>query len=136
MLRGVAELDYAYLADYVSLQDSKLTAVGASFTFAAVPAVPFQFMVGVAGRVRATSTEAVPIEIKVTPPDESYEMYFSGDLQAGPAARPYGDGMVGLLFAINMQLPVESPGLYVFDILVAGTQARRLAFEIELTEAL
>lgn len=132
----MAELDYAYLADFVSLQDGKLTAVGASFTFAAVPSVPLQMMLGVGGRVRAETVEGpVPIEIKVTPPDDSFEMVFSGDLQAGPNARPYSGGLVGLLFAINMQIPVESPGLYTADIAVQGTHARRLAFEIELTEA-
>ena len=131
----MAELDYAYLADYVSLQDGKLTAVGASFTFAALPSVPTPVAVGIAGRVRAHIDEgAVQVEIKVTPPKESFEMSFSGDLHAGPRARPYGDGMVGLLFAINMQLPVEEAGLYEFEILIDGVKARRLAFEIELVD--
>ncbi|KDA05222.1 hypothetical protein DC31_02170 [Microbacterium sp. CH12i] len=132
----MAELDYAYLADFVSLQEGKLTAVGASFTFAAVPSMPIQMMLGVAGRVRAHVIEGpVPIEVKITPPDDSFAMSVNGDLQPGPHARPYGDGMVGLLFAINTQLPVDRPGLYTFDILIQGTHARRLAFEIELAEA-
>lgn len=128
----MAELDYAYLADYVSLQDGKLTTIGASFTFAAVPSVPIQMMVGVAGRVRASITEGpITIEVKATPPDDSFEMVFAGEVGAGPDARPYGDGIVGLLFAINMQLPVTAFGLYSFEIHVQGQLARRLAFEVE-----
>lgn len=132
----MAELDYAYLADYVSLQDGKITAVGASFTFAGVPSLPMQMMLGVAGRVRAHVKEgSVPIEIRVTPPDDQFTMSFTGELQVGPNPRPYGEGMLGLLFAVNLQLPVENLGLYSCDIFVNDEHARRLAFEIELTGA-
>jgi hypothetical protein len=135
MLMAVAELDYAYLADYVSIQEGKLTAVGASFTFAATASLPIQSTVGVAGRVRAKATESVEIEIRITPPDDAFHLSFTGTLDAGPKARPYGDGNVGLLFAINTELPIDRVGLYTYDIYVDGVHSRRLAFEIEQTDA-
>ena len=131
----MAELDYAYLADFVALQDGKLTSVGASFTFAMVPSVPLQMQLGIGGRVRAKVDEGdVAIEIRIAAPNDSLMLTLSGDLRAGDMARPYGDGMVGLLFAINTPIPIEEPGLYTFDISIQGAPARRLAFEIELAD--
>lgn len=128
----MAELDYAYLADYVALQDGKLTAVGASFTFVQVESLPSFMDLGIGGRVRAKETECpVPMDITVSGPTDSYQMSYNGDLNPGPMHRPYAGGTVGLLFALNLQVPLDAAGLYEITISIEGRSVRRLAFEVE-----
>lgn len=132
MLIPMAELDYAYLADYVALQDGKLTAVGASFTFVQVESLPSVMDLGIGGRVRAKEPECpVAMDITVLGPADRYEMSYGGHLNPGPMHRPYGDGTVGLLFALNLQVPLDTTGLYEIRISIEGRQVRRLAFEVE-----
>lgn len=128
----MAELDYAYLAEFAAVQDGKLTAVGASFTHVAVPALPAGMSIGIAGRIRAhAGDDAVAINIKVTGPSDTFDLEMAGMLEAGGVVRPYGDGKVGLLFALNTQIPLMAQGLYVIDIALDGENARRLAFDVE-----
>ena len=131
----MAELDYAFLADYVALQDGKLTSVGASFTFVQSASLPTVMDMGIGGRVRAKAAETpVAMEISISSPHNDYEMSYSGHLTPGPLHRPYGDGIVGLLFAINVQLPIDVPGLYEVNISLEGKPVRRLAFEVEMPQ--
>lgn len=132
-IRRMAELDYAYLADFAAVQEGKLNAIGASFTFVRVHQVPAIHTLFIAGRVRAGIEDGdVPISVQITPPDESYKIDMGGFLNAGPDAIPYGDGKVGLLFVVNAQLPLVATGLYTVIVSVEGNVARRLAFEVEL----
>lgn len=128
----MAELDYAYLADYVVVQDGKLTAVGASFTFMRVPALGGELSVGIGGRIRSTVEQGtVEVNLRVTAPEDTFQIEFNGIIDAGPDARPYGDGKVGLLFALNAKLPAIAAGLYRVEVLLGGEVARELAFELE-----
>lgn len=125
-----AELDYAYLADYAQVSDGKITAVGASFTFVNVVEFPTIFPLAIAGRIRVPiAKDTVRMRIEITPPDGEYELALEGDLIAS-SPKPYDD-KVGLLFAVNTQLPINKAGLFVFNIEVDGKFARRLAFEVE-----
>src|SRR5699024_3870914 len=65
--RLMAELDYAFLADYAVVENGRLTAVGASFTHLQVPSLPFQKSLSAALRVRvpaAASTFDLKIELR------------------------------------------------------------------------
>lgn len=132
--RVMAELDYAYLADYVSIQEGKLTAIGASFTFVGVDSLPSSLDIGIAGRVRVDAgTRAVDMEVRISGPSDSHETTYRGELRPGETHRPYGNGTLGLLFALNAQMVLESSGLYEVNIYLEGEHARRLAFEVEDT---
>lgn len=131
----MAELDYAFLADFASVQGGKLTAVGASFTHLRAHKLPAARPFALAGRIR-TEPGAGPteLEIAVRGPDGSFEMSFMGEIEAGPETRPYGpegEQRVGLLFAMNIQLPLPAAGLYTFEISIEGKPVRRLAFDVE-----
>ena len=53
----MAELDYAFLADYATISEGRLTAVGASFTHVFVPQLPVEISFAVAGRLRVREDE-------------------------------------------------------------------------------
>jgi hypothetical protein len=129
----VADLDYAFLADYAKVERSgTLTAVGASFTHLVVPMLPGTHLMSIAGRVRST-IDAGPVSLTatLTPPDtDRFTVAFNMELTAGPEARPYGDGRVGLLFAITTAVPLQSEGLYRVALELEGSIARTLMFDV------
>jgi hypothetical protein len=128
----MAELDYAYLADYAQIENGKISALGASYTHAHVQSLPVTWMTTVVGRIRATEGEGpVPISIKITPPNDAFEINVAGALQPGPGVRPYA-GKVGLLFTFTAQMPLTVEGLYEVLIFINEEQVRRLAFSVEL----
>ena len=129
----MAELDYAFLADYAQIEGGKISALGASYTHAQVDTLPSPWMTTVAGRIRATEGEG-PVEliVKIVPPDNAYEISAAGQIEAGTGVWPY-DGKVGLLFTLTAQMPLVSEGLYEVFVYLNGDQVRRLAFNVELT---
>lgn len=130
----MASLDYAFLADYAKVEPSgTLTAIGASFTYIDVSAVPAARMIAVAGRVRAKDDELVELDLRISGPGEGITIGAAMTLEPGPQARPYGEGRLGHLFAVNVQLPLPSEGLYTAEIKV-GDEVRRLAFEVVVGE--
>jgi hypothetical protein len=130
----VAELDYAFLADYARVDPTgTLTAVGASYTHAIVQSIPTNHLVSVAGRVRSTlGTPPVELEVKFSPPDRGYSLAFTAELIPDNSPSPYEGNKVGLLFAITTGLPIISEGLYEVEIFVDGNAARLLKFEASL----
>jgi hypothetical protein len=128
----MAELDYAYLADYAQIEGGKISALGASYTHARVESIPLGWMTTVVGRIRALEGEGpVSLTVKIVPPNNEYEINAEGQIEAGPDVRPY-DGKVGLLFALTAQMPLVAEGLYEVLISLNGEQVRRLAFNVEL----
>ncbi len=128
----MAELDYAYLADYATVQDGKISAIGASFTHVRPPELPFLFSSAVAGRIRTSVSEGpVALAVEVRPPNEEFEFEVSGMISPGPDVRTYADGNIGLLFTLAMQLTLPASGLYVVNVKLEGEVARRLAFDVE-----
>lgn len=124
----MAELDYAFLADYAAVQAGKLTVIGASFTHVTLSSIPASIPLHVAGRIRAAEGERdIKLGIRVEAPGDGLKIEFDGTVNPGPDVLPY-DGKVGLLFALNIQLPVQSEGLYQVFVSV-GDKTRRLAFE-------
>jgi hypothetical protein len=127
----VADLDYAYLADYAVVQGGKLTAVGASFTHVSIVQLGATFGLSIAGRVRAPEhVAAARLSFHIAAPDDLYVIDAEADI-GGDEARPYR-GRVGLLFAATTVVSLIAEGLYTIDISVDGTQQRRLAFEVSL----
>lgn len=135
MLTIMAELDYAYLADYAQVEGGKISALGASYTHAVVDELPAGWLTTVVGRVRIAEDEApVSLRIEVAPPGNMLRLRTENTLDRAAGVRPY-DGKVGLLFAATLQLPITASGLCTFDIYVNESHARRLAFEVEHTES-
>lgn len=132
--RRVAELDYAFLAEYAKVEPGgNLTAVGASYTHLRVPTFPAGHLVSVAGRVRAHVGDTPALRVVVVTPDESVRIETETQLAAAPDARPYGPGhgTIGLQFALSFVFPLPTPGLYNVDLLLDGDQVRHLAFTAE-----
>lgn len=128
----MAELDYAFLADYAQIEGGKISALGASYTHAVVSELPAPWMTTVAGRIRAVQGEgAVPLAIRIDAPDNAYVMNVEGVIAAGPDVRAY-DGKVGLLFTFTVHMPLVAEGLYEVLVFIADKQVRRLAFVVEL----
>jgi len=129
----MADLDYAFLAEYATVQDGKLTAVGASYTHLIVPQLPISHLLSIAGRVRASvGTDRIPVSIGVVAPDEQYTLQFGTELIPDDTTRPYGD-KIGVLFAATVGITLTTPGLYTVNLSIDGAQARRLAFDVSPT---
>lgn len=128
----MAELDYAFLADYARVDpQGLLTAVGASFTPRRRPRRPGFAPHAVAGRVRARIDEGpVPIRVEIVGPEQSYTLGLATELTAGPNTQPYRDNISGHIFIVDMQMPLPVPGLYVINLYLAEEHARRLAFDV------
>lgn len=126
----MAELDYAFLADYASVQGDKLTVVGGSFTYVEVRGFPALMRLFVTGRIRAKEDEAeIKLNVRVVSPQPGVEIRFEGTISPGPDLRPY-NGKVGLLFAVEVPLPLQAEGLYEVFVAADGKE-RRLAFSVE-----
>lgn len=64
------ELDYAFLADFATIQDGTLTVVGASFTRMVVTEYPTFALLGVAGRIRCDEPDrnTINVTLRITSP--------------------------------------------------------------------
>jgi hypothetical protein len=131
----MADLDYAFLADYAHIEGGKLSALGASYTHAEVLSLGGQWITSIAGRVR-TIVDAPPVElaIRIVAPDGVYEINYSNSLVVSDLARPYDGGKVGILFATTVLLPVVATGLCEVFISIDGVEARRLAFDMSVAQ--
>jgi Family of unknown function (DUF6941) len=130
----VAELDYAFLADFATVDPSgKLTAVGASYTHLFVGGFPGQHLVSVAGRIRAKVGEQPKLLVRMTSPNETVRIDHEMQLAPGPDARPYGPKLdtLGLQFALTVVMPLPSPGLYEITLTLDDEPVRLLAFTAE-----
>lgn len=131
------ELDYAFLAEHAQVASGKLNVMGASYTHLVVDSLPSIHTIAVAGRVR-TPKDAGPVEMSIVftspPGDTQYSIEGSTELEQSSDMRPYGD-RVGLLFASTLQALLPAEGLYEVRVCIAGVEARRLAFSVELRTA-
>lgn len=134
----MAEIDYAFIAEFAKVDPTSgtLTVVGASWTYLTTPQVPCAYALSVAGRIRS-SVEEEEVELSVTfaGPEDVVQIESSGNVGPGGTRRPYGDGRLGLLWALNMQVVLPVEGLYTVDVtLPKYSQTRRLAFEVARQE--
>jgi len=131
--RGMAELDYAYLADYAAVENGRLTAVGASYTHARVSNLDGAWLTAIAGRVRTkVGAAAVALKITIGPEDQSFRMIWENELLPDPDARPYGEGTVGVLFAALISVPLLTAGRYVCEVQLDDVPVRVLVFTVEV----
>ena len=126
----MADLDYAFIADYAQIEGDKLSVIGASFTHVVVKSLDGLFVVSVAGRVRMRADEE-PAELgfRVVGGDGFFEITNTVELMPSETAKPYGDNKVGVLFATSFALPIF-PGLCEVFLSLNGEEVRRLAFDI------
>lgn len=131
----MAELDYAFLADFVQVAGGKMTSVGASFTHVQPVALPALMALGIAARIRAREDEPpVPLGITIEAPDSAYNLHFDASVGRDPSARPY-QGRVGLLVAAMLTIPLPVEGLYTVHLHLQDAVVRRLAFDVEVADA-
>ncbi|GAA1450516.1 DUF6941 family protein [Nesterenkonia lacusekhoensis] len=124
------DLDYAFLAEYARAEGNSLTAIGASFTQIDVPQVPAQFMLYVAGRIRAKEAgDPFPLSLRVGPDDASDRIQLETSLDPKSAVHPYR-GRVGIIFAVGIPLGIDVAGLHRVDIVLGEEQARTLYFSV------
>ncbi|MHA7240013.1 DUF6941 family protein [Arthrobacter sp. TMS1-12-1] len=125
----MADLDYAFLAEFAKVEGNKLTAVGASYTHVQVPSLPSQHLVYVAGRIRAPEgSDAPQVTIRYVSADEAVEIALEASLTV-EHARPYA-GRIGLTFAMGFGVPLSAEGLHNVYIQLDGTDVRHLAFTV------
>ena len=127
----MAELDYAFLAEYAKVEDGKLTAIGASYTHVRFNQIPASHFLAVAGRIRITINENPNLAVRVTSPQDKFEIKLDVPIQDLSLVRTY-NGYAGILFAVNGPIPVFEPGLYEVKIELNGLVVRTLKFEAEI----
>lgn len=125
----MAELDYAFIAEFAKVESGKLTAVGASYLQVQPPAFPAQHAFAVAGRIRAPEdTTSIALTIRINAPG-NMNIVINGTLDPGAETIRY-DGKLAVLFAATASIIVAAPGLCEIFIDVDGQQQRRLAFTV------
>lgn len=130
MVRVMAELDYAFVAEFAKVESGTLTAVGASYLEVRPPAFPAQHSFSVAGRIRAPEdTQAIGLVIRINPPPGNMNIVLNGTLTPGAETVKY-DGKLAVLFTATASIALAAPGLCEIFIEVDGQQQRRLAFSV------
>jgi|SRR6478735_7026310 len=123
----MAELDYAFIAEYAQITDGNLTVVNASFIHVKTP-VPGFLSFAVAGRVRAPADAGeVHLAVRFVAPDPNTAITWR--LGLSTEGHPVYDNKVGILFAIRTTTPLQAHGLYQVFIDIDEQEVRRLAFE-------
>lgn len=129
------DLDYAMLADYAAIQDSKLTVVGASFTRVLVDQVPMQAFLAVAGRARCDEPDRQDIGLTVrviSPGEEPLVIEATNRLDASEEVHPpYLGHKRGIIFAVQIAIPLLTTGTYTVEVDIDETEGvdRTLEFE-------
>jgi hypothetical protein len=125
----MAELDYAFIAEFAKVENGKLTAVGASYLDVRPRAFPAGHSFSVAGRIRAPEgTESIGLKIRINVPG-TVNIVLDGTLNPGPETTPY-DGKIGVLFAASASILLGAEGLCEIFIDIDGDEQRRLAFSV------
>lgn len=124
----MAELDYAYLAEYAQITNGNLTAVNASFVHMRTP-IPSLLNLAVAGRVRAPADAGdVTVDLGFQAPNEDAPA-MTLQMNLNTEGNPVYNNKVGILFAARVGLLVAVHGLYAVKIHIDGEEVRTLAFE-------
>ena len=130
------ELDYAFLADFATIQDGTLTVVGASFTRMVVTEYPTFALLGVAGRTRCDEPDrnTINVTLRITSPGaEPTTIEAVNALDASEKANhPYDKHRRGIVFAVQVNLPVLEEGTYTVEVDLDETDGvdRTLKFEV------
>ena len=130
------ELDYAFLADFATIQDGRLTVVGASFTRMVVTEYPTFALLGVAGRIRCDEPDrnTINVTLRITSPGvEPTTIEAVNALDASEKTNPpYDKHRRGIVFAVQVNLPVLEEGTYTVEIDLDETDGvdRTLKFEV------
>jgi hypothetical protein len=127
----MATLDTAMLAEYARVDSAGLiTMVAGGFVHVRsteAGAMP----IAVALRFWLPEGEpAVQFEIKIKPPDKSYDLAVSGSATPGEVSRPI-DGLIGVSVAVRATVPLPAAGRYVVEVWLEDAKARELPFIVE-----
>lgn len=130
------DLDYAFLADYATIQNGTLTAVGASLTRLDVDPLPTVAMLSVAGRLRCDEPERNSISMSlriIAPGNDGTAIEATSLLDASEVTHsPYRGHRRGIVFAVQVSLPLLVPGTYRVEVDLEETDEidRVLYFEV------
>lgn len=126
----VAELDYAFLAEFAKAENGTLTAVGASFTQVDAVSFPGMLELSVAGRVRRLELDESPVlSIRFFADGEVDDLVsVERVLEDEENAVRYA-GKVATVFVLRGPLYLTRAGLYKCELSLNGNVVRTLAFE-------
>ncbi|QPL05048.1 MULTISPECIES: DUF6941 family protein [Actinomyces] len=130
------ELDYAFLADYASIQGGLLTTVGASFTRMEAQALPIHASFAVAGRIRCDEAEREWVKLTIrfiSPGEDPTVVEASNQIDVSTTTHlPYSGHRRGIVFALQMTLPLIELGIYTVEVDIDETEGvdRTLKFEV------
>lgn len=129
---STATLDFALLAEYATVRAGLLTVVGGCFTRLEVPETPVPVQVAVCGRIRSNVKEPdPPLGIRFGPDSGEFGLSLTVPLTRDASTAAYrDDGTFGLVFAVNLGVPVATPGLHSVAIVLDEVVVRTLRFEV------
>jgi hypothetical protein len=126
----MAELDYAFIAEFAKVENGKLTAIGASYIELRPLVLPVQHLLSIAGRIRAPEdTEVISFNIRVNPPGNAMNFVLNGEMRPGDDAIRY-DGKLAMLFAFSIPVTLMVEGLCDIFIEIDNVEQRKLAFRV------
>jgi len=123
----MAELDFALLADFASVEGGKLTVVGGCYTHV-WQNEPGPHATFIAGRIRLSDESEVLLGLSLTAPDSTYQITSESPLPA-PEGPTYDGQHKSLVFAAQMTIPLVAEGRYELALSVDRQHARTLIFE-------
>lgn len=131
--RQVAELDYAYIAEFAKVEGGTLSAIGASYTEVQADSFPTTHIFACAGRVRlAAGEDPAEIRVRIVAPEKDYELVATGIVD--PESGTEYDSKVAGVFAFTNSIPLRVEGLYEVFVEINGEEVRRLAFEVRVSQ--
>lgn len=127
---NMAELDYAFVADYATISDGKLSVIGGSFVELTVPGFPSIQSVAVVGRLRDKEDfEPFTFTIEFRLPGDGSDIVLTGTISSENVDHVY-DGKSAVLFCADQVLSFDSPGLVEVNLSVDGGHVRTLKFDV------
>ncbi|MGW5289488.1 DUF6941 family protein [Rhodococcus pyridinivorans] len=130
----MAELDYAYVAEFAKVEGGTLSAIGASYTAVQADSLPTTHVFACAGRVRlAAGEEPAEIRVRIVAPGKDYELVATGIVD--PESGTEYDNKVAGVFAFTNSIPLRVEGLYEVFVEINGEEVRRLAFEVRVSQS-
>jgi hypothetical protein len=127
----MAELDYAFIAEFAKVENGKLTAIGASYIDIRPPVLPIQHLLSIAGRARAPEdTEVIGFSININPPGNAMNFVLAGEMRPDAGDSVRYDGKVGVLFAFSIPITLTVEGLCEIFVKIDDAEPRRLAFRV------
>lgn len=126
----MANLDYAFLADYATVDGGRLSAHGMSFTEISTATFPLVRPLYVAGRLRSEiDFEPFQMSIDLNLPGEGPDFEVTSTVDTSMIDHTY-NGKCGVLFSFCHIMVIPEPGIVEVKVRIEGNVVRVLKFEV------